>query len=309
MTITLDLVAMIFLGWLQPNFFYVSVIFGLPYSKIALRSLKHSYAVISFRRNHVPTHLHFIPLSSLASLPNGVSISCNVSLPQPMGMVILSLSLIISLNEMRIFLHSLMMAELLHFFVFNHIISRFGVPQAIVIYHESHFQNQMMGELCMKLGFRHENSFPCYPQENGQVEANNKVLKTMLQRMVGVNKTSWNLQLFSTLWAYQTSVKTTTRLTSFHLVYEIEVVLPIECKIPSLKLTVELLPHTFVEEEQLLYLTKMDETHCDVSLINETYKKCIKNQYDKSIQTRIFAKGDLVLVCDQDHDKLGAGNL
>jgi transposase InsO family protein len=47
-----------------------------------------------------------------------------------------------------------------------------------------------MGELCTKLGFRHENSSPYYPHENGQVEAINKVLKTMLQHMVGVNKTS-----------------------------------------------------------------------------------------------------------------------
>jgi hypothetical protein len=51
----------------------------------------------------------------------------------------------------------------------------------------------MMGELCTKLGFHHENSSPYYPQENGQVEAIKKVLKTMLQCMVGVKKTSWNL--------------------------------------------------------------------------------------------------------------------
>jgi hypothetical protein len=194
-------------------------------------------------------------------------------------------------------------------FVFNHIIARFSVPQAIVTDHGSHFQNQMMGELHTKLGFLHENSSPYYPQENGQVEAINKVLKTMLQRMVGVNKTSWNLHLFSALWAYRTSVKTTTGFTPFQLVYGIEAVLPIECEIPSLKLTIELLPHTSVEEERFLYLTKMDETHRDVSLINETYQKCIKNQYDKSIQPRTFTEGDLVLVYDQDHDKLGAGKL
>jgi hypothetical protein len=84
-------------------------------------------------------------------------------------------------------------------FVFNHIIARLSFPQAIVTDHGSHFQNQMMGELCTKLGFFHQNSSPYYPQENGQVEAINKVLKTMLQCMVGVNKTSWNLQIFSTL--------------------------------------------------------------------------------------------------------------
>jgi transposase InsO family protein len=48
----------------------------------------------------------------------------------------------------------------------------------------------MMSELHAKLGFRHENSSPYYPQANGQVEAINKVLKTMIQWMVGAKKTS-----------------------------------------------------------------------------------------------------------------------
>jgi transposase InsO family protein len=131
-------------------------------------------------------------------------------------------------------------------FFFNHIITRFGVPHVIVTDHGSHFKNQMMSELHAKLGFLHENSSPYYPQANGQVEAINKVLKTMIQRMVWENKTSWHLQLFSTLWAYRTSVKTATGFTSFQLIYGLEVVLPIECKIPSLKLKVELFPHTSV---------------------------------------------------------------
>ena len=42
---------------------------------------------------------------------------------------------------------------------FNHIISRFGVPQSIVTDHRSNFRNQMMEELSAKLGFLHENSY------------------------------------------------------------------------------------------------------------------------------------------------------
>ena len=73
-------------------------------------------------------------------------------------------------------------------FLFNHIIARFRIPRAIVTNHGSHFQNKMMAEISAKLWFRHDNSTPYYPQANVQVEAINKVLKTMLQRMVGKAK-------------------------------------------------------------------------------------------------------------------------
>jgi hypothetical protein len=48
-------------------------------------------------------------------------------------------------------------------FVFNHIITCFGVPCTIVTNHGAHFKNQMMSELHAKLGFFHENSSPYYP--------------------------------------------------------------------------------------------------------------------------------------------------
>ena len=86
-------------------------------------------------------------------------------------------------------------------FLFNHVIDRFGVPQAIVTDHRSHFRNQMMDELSAKMGFLHANSTLYYPQVNGQVEAINNFLKTMLHRMVGDHKSNWHLTLFSTLWA------------------------------------------------------------------------------------------------------------
>jgi hypothetical protein len=91
--------------------------------------------------------------------------------------------------------------------------------------------------------------------------------------MVGENKTSWHLQLFSSLVAYRTSIETATRFTPFQLVYGIKVILPIECEIPSLEIKVELLPHTSTEEEHFLYLTKLDETRCDVTLVNEAHQK------------------------------------
>jgi hypothetical protein len=55
-------------------------------------------------------------------------------------------------------------------------------------------------------------------------------------------------------------------------------------------------------------LTQLDETHCDVTLANETHKKRVKAQYDKIIRPRVFFEGDLVLLYDQpDHENLRDG--
>ena len=41
--------------------------------------------------------------------------------------------------------------------------------------------------------------------------------------------------------------------------------------------------------------------------MNEAHKAHVKNQYDKVVKPRVFSKGELVLVQDQDKEPLGAG--
>ena len=52
-------------------------------------------------------------------------------------------------------------------FIFNHVITRFGVPQAIFTNHGSHFHHYMVNELTSKLGLHHDSSKMYYPQANG----------------------------------------------------------------------------------------------------------------------------------------------
>lgn len=54
-------------------------------------------------------------------------------------------------------------------------------------------------------------------------------------------------------------------------------------------------------------LIHLDETHRDVALANEAYKKRIKAQYEKNVKPHVFSEGDLVLLYNQNSDKLGAG--
>ena len=94
------------------------------------------------------------------------------------------------------------------FFIFNQIITRFGIPKVIFTDHGSHFQNSMMMDLTTMLGFRREHSSSFYPQANDQVEAVNKNLKTILKCTINASHSNWHIMLYPALWSYRTNVKT-----------------------------------------------------------------------------------------------------
>jgi len=73
------------------------------------------------------------------------------------------------------------------------------------------------------------------------------------------HKTNWHHMLFSTLWAYRMKIKTTIGFTPFHLVYKVDVVLPIECEIPTLQTTVKLLTNTTPLKKCLISLETLDK--------------------------------------------------
>ena len=102
-------------------------------------------------------------------------------------------------------------------------------------------------------------------------------------------------------------MRNATGFTPFQLVYGLEVILPIQCEIPSLKLTIDLLPNTSEEEACLFNLIHIDEMRPESQFSNEAHKRRIKAQYDKHVQPHIFLEGDLVLLYDQEADVIGTG--
>eukprot|EP00253_Pinus_taeda_P014277 PITA_14277 len=109
------------------------------------------------------------------------------------------------------------------------------------------------------------------------------------------------------LFFNHTSIRNATGFTPFQLVYGLEAILPVQCEISSLKLTIDLLPRTSEEEARFLELIQLDETRRDAASTNEAHKKRVKAQFDKNVKARVFSEGDLVLLYDQESNKLRAG--
>ena len=73
---------------------------------------------------------------------------------------------------------------------------------------------------------------------NGAVEAANKNVKKINQKMVVTNK-DWHEMLPFALHAYCTAVRTSTGTTPYSLVYGMEAVMPLEVEIPLLRVLMD----------------------------------------------------------------------
>ena len=123
-------------------------------------------------------------------------------------------------------------------FIKKNIICRYSVPSQIITDNGSNLNNKIMKELCNDFKIEHHDSSPYTPKMNGAVEAANKNIKKIIQKMVKTYK-DWHEMLPFALHGYRTSVRTSTRATPFLLVYDMEAVLPIEIEIPSLQILME----------------------------------------------------------------------
>jgi hypothetical protein len=58
-------------------------------------------------------------------------------------------------------------------------------------------------------------------------------LGKILAKLVNVNHNNWDVMLFTTLWAYQTTYIVTTHFTPFELVFCTQPIMPIEFMVPT----------------------------------------------------------------------------
>jgi len=123
-------------------------------------------------------------------------------------------------------------------FIKREIICRYGLPSRIITDNATNLNNKMMSELCEEFKIQHRNSTPYRPKMNGAVEATNKNIKKIVQKMVVTYK-DWHKMLPFTLHGYRTSVRMSTRATPLSLVYGMEAVLLFEVEIPSLRVLME----------------------------------------------------------------------
>lgn len=180
-------------------------------------------------------------------------------------------------------------------FIKQNIICRYGVPERIITDNGSNLNNKTMKELCQTFKIQHHNSSPYRPKMNGAVEAANKNIKKIVQKMV-VTYRDWHEKLPFALHGYRTYVRTSTGATPFSLVYGMEVVLPVEVEIPSLRVLMDVkLDEAEWVQTRYDQLNLINEKRLASICHGQLYQKKMKRSFDKKVRPRNFQVGDLVL--------------
>ena len=124
-------------------------------------------------------------------------------------------------------------------FVYEHLWCRYGCPFELISDQGGHFLNHIIRDLTMHYAVVHKKSTPYYPQANVLAESTNKILQTILKKIVNENHTDWDDKLQSAVWAYRTTFKPNIQFTPFRMAFGLKAVMPIEFQVLSLRVQVK----------------------------------------------------------------------
>ncbi|XP_058208193.1 uncharacterized protein LOC131321207 [Rhododendron vialii] len=177
-------------------------------------------------------------------------------------------------------------------FVWKNIVTRFGVPYAIVSDNGSQFVGKELTGLCAEFGIRFFNSTPSYPQGNGQAEATNKTVCVGIKRRLDSKRGKWAKELPRVLSAYRSTPRRSTGQTPFAMAFGMEAVIPLESRFPTLR-TETFDPQTnndAVATELILAEEKRDDPQLKLA----NYQQEVARSYNRSVRLKKFRTDDWV---------------
>ena len=94
------------------------------------------------------------------------------------------------------------------------------------------------------------------------------------------------------LWAYRTTARKLTGISQFALTYEMEVVIPTEIGLPTIRTA---MPESENAESIARELGMSDEQREAAAICITSYQRRLANSYNIRVKPRVFRPGDLVL--------------
>lgn len=177
-------------------------------------------------------------------------------------------------------------------FLWKQIITRFGVPYAIVSDNGTQFVADAIKALYKKHNIQMKTASAYYPQGNGQAEASNKSISAELKRRLTNKRGKWVEELPTVLWGYCTTPRRGTGRTPFSMAFGVEAMLPLAATRPIAQTTTfDVLASDAMLIAEADCVDLRDEAH--VKYI--AYQQQLARGYNKDVRAWPFNVDDLVL--------------
>lgn len=146
-----------------------------------------------------------------------------------------------------------------------------------------------MQEFAKEIGFKLLISTPYYAQANGQVEAINKVVISLIKKHVEKRPKNWHKTLDQVLWACRTSPKEVTNSTPFRLTFGHDAVLPVEIYLKSTRIQRHHeIPSESYWNMMLDELVDLDKERLNAFELLKRQKKRVEESYNKKVKVKMF---------------------
>ena len=180
-------------------------------------------------------------------------------------------------------------------FIKEQIIHRFGIPQSITTNQGTMFTRDEMTYFAKDYDIQLIRSTPFYTQANGQAEASNEVVISILEKMLEDNPKDWHIILFETLWTYRTPKRDSTGVSPYSLTYGQDVVLLMEVVVSSLRVSRHngLNPQEY-SEDMMMELEALDRKRLQALDHIMIQINKVAQAYNKLVKRKSFEEGELV---------------
>ncbi|XP_065008767.1 uncharacterized protein LOC135639007 [Musa acuminata AAA Group] len=178
-------------------------------------------------------------------------------------------------------------------FVWKNLVTRFGLPKAIITDNGPQFAGRRFREFCADHGIQLRFSSVAHPQTNGLAEVTNRSVLDGLKRRVSAARSTWTDELPNVLWSLRTTPKTATRESPYSLAFGTEAVLPPEVAITTLR--TRSYDEKASDKGLRAALDLLEERHANAHVRALSYKRAVVRIYNQRVRPRPIKLGDLVL--------------
>ena len=171
--------------------------------------------------------------------------------------------------------------------LFEDVILKHGAIRCIQSDQGTHFKNDLLAGIVRLTGCKQIFSIPYHPMSNGQVERFNSTFYDQLKKYCHQALDEWDAYLQSVVWAYNSSVHSTTKFTPYELAFARRPSLPFD---PNSSAMILQKPNDYCEKANRFRTLTLRAARIQI----QQQQMLSKKRFDRHRNHPIYSSGDLV---------------